>query len=74
MVMFVDDDETILRYSEHVKSHHPVDLEDYGKILKSGWGEGPTDEERATVMKPYEIYKTKPKKLILDMNIVSGSI
>ena len=61
MVMFVDDDETILRLLEHMQSHHPVDPEDYGQVLKSGWGEGPTDEEQAAVMKPYEIYQTKPK-------------
>ena len=59
-VMFVDDDETIVNFLERVESGH-MDLEDYGQVLKSGWGEGPTYEERAAVMKPYEIYQAKPK-------------
>ena len=60
IVLTANDDETILHFLERVESGH-MDLEDYGQVLKSGWGEGPTDEERAAVMKPYEIYKSKLK-------------
>ena len=35
------------------------DLDDHGKVLKAGWGEGPTNEEQAAIVKPYEIYKQK---------------
>ena len=57
MVMFVDDDETIVYFLE--REH--IDLEDYGQVLKSGKGNGPTNEERASIIKPYEIYQAKPK-------------
>ena len=39
-------DEISVHMDIQIQSGH-MDITDYGKILKSGWGEGPTVEERA---------------------------
>ena len=65
MIQLVDDDETILSFLEKTQGEesgtHSISCDDYGRILKSGWGEGPTDEEKASVMKPYKTCKPKPE-------------
>ena len=63
MILLVGDDETILTFLEKTQGEereiHTIDYTDYGQILKSGWGEGPTDEQRASVMEPYKTCKPK---------------
>ena len=43
VVLLVDDPETIQIFKEEVEQGH-VDEEDYGKVLKSGWGRDPPQE------------------------------
>ena len=65
MILMVDDDETILSFIEKTQGEesgkHNITCADYGKVLKSGWGEEPTDEEQDSIMKPYKTYKPKPE-------------
>ena len=60
LILAVDDDYTILQFLE--KTALTIDALDYGIILKSGWGEGPTDEEEKSAMKDYQVYQEKPNK------------
>ena len=65
MVLVVDDDETILSFLEKTQGEesrkHNITCADYGQVLKAGLGEGPSDEEKASVMKPYKTCKPKPE-------------
>ena len=62
MVLLNDDDETILSFLEKPQGEEKgINCSDYGQILKLGLGEGPTDEEEASVMEPYKTCKPKNK-------------
>ena len=43
IVLLIDDPETIRIFKEEVEQGH-VDVEDFGKVLKSGWGRDPPQE------------------------------
>ena len=54
IVLLVDDDNTILLFREKTASGtKTLNVEDYGEILKSGLGEGPSEEEKRSAMKKY---------------------
>ena len=56
VVLLVDDEETILSFLEM----SALNVKDYGEILKSGWGEKPSEEEERSAIKKYDIlYKDK---------------
>ena len=65
MLLLVDDDATILSFIERTQGEnagvHSIDFNDYGQVLKSGWGEEPTDEEKQAAMKKYEWRRPKQK-------------
>ena len=65
LILAVDDDNTILQFLEKTQGESRgkspnMDVQDYGIVLKSGLGEGPTDEERKSAMKKYDVYQEKP--------------
>ena len=49
-IILTNDDETAVYLRNKIQSGD-VDVADFGQVLKSGWGEGPTDEERASIIK-----------------------
>ena len=63
LILAVDDDNTILQFVEKTQGESRgtsnIDVQDYGIVLKSGWGEGPTDEERKSALKKYDVYQEK---------------
>lgn len=58
ILLIVDDDETILRLLETAQTG-PIDCDDYGMILKSGWGQEPTREDKRLSMQSYQVYRDK---------------
>ena len=64
IIQAVDDDNTILQFLEKTKSRGTSNINnnDYGIVLKSGLGEGPTDEEKKSALKDYQVYQEKPNK------------
>ena len=65
LILAVDDDNTILQFLEKTQGESrgtlTINNNDYGITLKSGWGEGPTDEEKKFTLKKYDVYQEKPK-------------
>ena len=60
ILLTIDDDETTLLFIEKIRvGRHDKDLNNYGVVLKSGWGEEPTNEEYESTMKKYESYRSK---------------
>ena len=58
MTLLVDDDATIIQYLEKVESGN-VDVQNYGLKMKSGWGEGPSEEEKQSAMQEYRVYQNQ---------------
>ena len=58
LTLLVDDDNTILQFKEKTQGK-TIEITDHGIVLKSGWGEGPTDEEKKSAFKvPRETKQT----------------
>ena len=64
MMLIVDDDVTILQFIEKTQGEYKgtltIDHSDYGLVLKSGWGEGPSKEEKQSAMQEYQVYQDQP--------------
>lgn len=64
IILAVDDDCTNLIFVEMTQGENSgtltANLQDYGTVLKSGWGDGPTDEEFKSATHKYEVYQEKP--------------
>lgn len=45
------------RFRHHLTLPAPITLTDYGKILYSGWGEGPDKSLKAVLNKQYGLYE-----------------
>ena len=52
-LILTKDYESCVYLDLQVQSGRHINIEDYSKVLKSGWGERPTDEERASIIKLY---------------------
>ena len=63
MTLVVDDDATILQFVEKTQGENrgklDINVIDYGVILKSGWGEGPSEEEKQSAMQEYRVYQNQ---------------
>ena len=63
MTLLVDDDATIVQFAEKTqgenKGKFDINLTDYGVILKSGWGEDPSEEEYQSAMQEYQVYQNQ---------------
>ncbi len=58
-LLLVDDEETMKEF--HQKMGGSVDFADYGQILKSGWGEDPSEETKKWIEENYSInYNDQP--------------
>ena len=51
-ILLVDNEETMDMYNAKMKSDN-INLDDYGKILKSGWGQDPSDEVQEWIKEKY---------------------
>jgi hypothetical protein len=64
LLLPVDDDNTIQLFVEKTQGENAgvkeINVSDYGRVLKSGWGEEPTDEEEKSAKKEYQVYREKP--------------
>ena len=56
ILLLKDREATVLQYLERSGYKN---CDDYGEVLMSGWGEGPTKEDRESAMKDYQVYRTK---------------
>ncbi len=63
LLLVNDDDETILHYVERTQGdnagRYTITLSEYGEVLRSGWGEAPSEEEKELVFQKYESYRKK---------------
>ena len=63
MVLAVDDDATILQFVEKTQGENKgkfrINVTDYGVVLKSGWGEGPSEEEKQSAMQEHKVYQNQ---------------
>ena len=57
-VVLVDDEETIKKFKEKTQDaesgKHPIDVSEYGQVVKSGWGEEPPNEVKDWIEKTYQ--------------------
>ena len=58
-VLLVDDEETIRIFKEKTRGEnagkHSINLEDYGQVIKSGWGQDPPDKEKQWLKDHYHV-------------------
>ena len=63
MTLLVDDDATILQFVEKTQGENrgklDINVTDYGVVLKSGSGEGPSEEEKQSAMQEYQVYQNQ---------------
>ena len=59
-IVLVKDDDLILQFLEKVRDPNAsTNVWDYCFVLKSKWGEEPTDEERKSTLQNYAVYQDK---------------
>ena len=56
-VLLVDDDETICKFRDQTQGEnagkHTIDINNYGQVLKSGWGKDPPNDVKDWMQKTY---------------------
>ena len=62
LLVLVDDDETVIRFIEKTqgvkRGKHIVNLDDYGEVLESGWGEDvPQGIEKSVFQQKFPLYR-----------------
>ena len=68
ILLLSNDDSVILKFFEK-SGEGAVNYNDYGDILKSGWGRGPSEEDERDAMSRYDIFDSVGK-LLLNINIL----
>ena len=58
MTLIVDADATILQFLQKEKCGN-IDVQNYGLVLKSGWGEEPSEEEIQSAKQEYQVYQNQ---------------
>ena len=57
-VFLVDDDETIEVFLHNILNEIPVNVEDYGQVLRAGIGQDPPDEVHESIVFEYKNYSS----------------
>ena len=52
-VLLVDDDETMKVFMYRIKNDIPIDIEDYGQVLRAGIGRDPPVEVQRSIARDY---------------------
>ena len=57
-VQLVDDEETVRKFTELTQGEnagiHTINIEDYGQVIKSGWGRDPSNDVKDWMQKNYD--------------------